>query len=207
MGLLTDPPLLSQGFPTSLDTIMSCACIISYALMLVFPTCHAQATLRGSLTSVSNLFPDPCIIENLHSHRRLYAQSGDNMQDGVGAVTEDTKEYDDQKWHIASAGHGTYTITNAYSGRRLYAWNDEKDGVGAVCGGPVEADQKWSFIPAGTGAFNIVNAYSGRRLYATRDDMENGIGAVIEGETQDDDLRWEIQSTVLDNIISEGQCV
>ena len=129
------------------------------------------------------------------------------MELGVPESRESCWELPDQKWHITSAGHGTYTITNAYSGRRLYAWSDRKDGVGAVCGGPVEEDQKWFIIPAGKGAYNLINAYSARRLYTTLDDMEDGIGAVGEEETQDDDLKWEIKSTALDNIISEEQCV
>merc|ERR1712176_359862 len=186
------------------------------ALLLVVPRCDAQASFRGSLqqhisdssnsvTTVSNHFPDPCIIQNIGVwHARLFANiSTPEERGGVGVAPIGEKLVDDQKWHITSAGNGTYIITNAGSGMRLYA-GDDGLGIGAVRRDTeVEADQKWFIMPAGNClytayCYTIVNAYSGKRLYTRVPGLYTGLLADAEEETEHDDIKWEIISTVLD---------
>merc|ERR1719329_1849580 len=91
-----------------------------------------------------NGFPSPAILRNSHSNRRLYARRGHSGEDEVGADNGNTV-HADQKWYIAGAGNGAYTITNYHSDRRLFAQNDKifGDGVGAMASGTFWADQKW----------------------------------------------------------------
>jgi len=96
-------------------------------------------------------------------------------------------------------------ITNAHSGRRLYAQANRngQSGVGAADGdGTTYADQKWHFTStdcegnyAGSGpCYEIINAYSGRRLFAQNGkNWENGVGG-SNGYVYPDQ-KWVLEET------------
>jgi len=144
-------------------------------------------------------------ITNAHSGRRLYAQSNKWWESGVGAGHGTF--WADQKWHFVESSCPTYgdivtiddtcyEITNAHSGRRLYAQSGREweSGVGAGLG-TVYDDQKWILQEDDCGVdercFLIVNAVSGRRLYAQAGrSWESGVGAGVG--TVYDDQKWFI---------------
>jgi len=92
---------------------------------------------------------------------------------------------------------GLYTITNADSGRRLYAQKDKNgaNGVGAWAGtlyDDIYDDQMWNITYIDGGLYTIMNAASGRRLFAKVDkNGESGFGAQTWPALYDDQ-KWNI---------------
>merc|ERR1719503_494110 len=141
-----------------------------------------------------NGFPSPAILRNSHSNRRLYARRGHSGEDEVGADNGNTV-HADQKWYIAGAGNGAYTITNYHSDRRLFAQddNDQEDGVGAMSSGNVWDDQKWYIELDADCKYGIRNYHSGRRLFAQNNKIfGDGVGAMASG-TFWADQKWYIE--------------
>merc|ERR1719223_1546229 len=141
-----------------------------------------------------NGFPSPAILRNSHSNRRLYARRGHSGEDEVGADTGNTV-HADQKWYIADAGDGAYTITNYHSDRRLFAQDDKdwQDGVGAMSTGTVWPDQKWYIELDADCKYGIRNYHSGRRLFAQENKIWNdGVGAMASGNFWADQ-KWFIE--------------
>jgi len=140
-------------------------------------------------------FPEPCVIRNSHSDRRLYAQRGESHENGVGADDGQTT-HEDQTWIINDAGDGAYTVTNSHSGRRLFAQGgrSHEDGVGAGNGVTTWADQKWYIEATGDGKYIFRNYHSGRRLFAQSDHTGGeGVGA-SDGNTVFADQKWYIEA-------------
>jgi len=142
------------------------------------------------------LFPNPAVLRNARSDRRIYAQENRNAEVGVGA-SSDGPINADQWWVIEDAGDGTYTITNSGSGRRLFAQpisggNNAEGGVGAWTGHD-DPDQYWNIeAAAADGTYTITNAHSGRRLFARNDGTwEGGFGATT-GDRVWADQTWYI---------------
>lgn len=146
---------------------------------------------RRIWTFTPELFPNPAVLRNVGSGRRIYAEGGQNGASGVGAAG--TGEiHDDQLWIIEDAGHGQFTIANADNGRRLFAQRDHGRAVGAFIGHD-HADQTWNIEPTEGGAYIITNAHSGRRLFARGDgNWGNGFGAA-DGERVWPDQTWLIE--------------
>lgn len=92
------------------------------------------------------------LIESKHSGRRIYAQGGNTWTSGVGAISANSRVYQDQKWALeesnCNSGDTCYIIRNVHSCRRLYAQPDKEgdSGVGADNGGTVYSDQKWNLL-------------------------------------------------------------
>ncbi|CAE7888238.1 unnamed protein product [Symbiodinium sp. KB8] len=59
---------------------------------------------------------------------RILAQSGFEGAHGFFAVA-DGPVYQDQKWHLMMQGDGAFVITNAKSGRRIWAVDEDRGGV------------------------------------------------------------------------------
>lgn len=140
-------------------------------------------------------FPEPCVIRNAHSDRRLYAQRGESHENGVGADDGQTT-FEDQIWIINDAGDGAYTVTNSHSGRRLFAQGgrSHEDGVGAGNGVTTWADQKWYIEATGDGKYIFRNFHSNRRLFAQSDHTNSeGVGA-SDGDTVFADQKWYIEA-------------
>jgi hypothetical protein len=98
-----------------------------------------------------------------------------------------------------------YEITNAYSKRRLYAFDNQngRNGVGAGLGWKSD-DQKWILQEYDCGVddrcFLIVNARSGRRFYAeTGNNWQYGIGASV-GPVYDDQ-KWYIDIILPEDLV------
>jgi len=144
-------------------------------------------------TVTPTLFPNPAVLRNAGSGRRIYAQSNHNGETGVGATAQG-QALADQWWVIEDAGNGRYTIRNSDSGRLLFAQRnlDGGRGVGAWTGHE-DPDQKWIIEPAEEdGTFTITNADSGRRLFARSDgNWENGFGGAV-GDRVWADQTWYI---------------
>merc|ERR1719223_1840819 len=139
-------------------------------------------------------FPSPAVIRNSHSDRRLYAREGHSGEDEVGADAGNTV-HAVQKWFIADAGDGAYTITNYHSDRRLFAQDDKdwQDGVGAMSTGTVWPDQKWYIELDADCKYGIRNYHSGRRLFAQENKIWNdGVGAMASGNFWADQ-KWFIE--------------
>lgn len=146
---------------------------------------------RHVWTFTPELFPNPAVLRNVNSGRRIYSQSGHNGANGVGATNEG-EIHADQWWVIADAGNGQYTITNSHSDRRLFAQSGQ-GGVGAFHG-QLHADQRWYIEPTEDGAFILRNAHSGRRLFARSDgNWGNGFGAAT-GDRIWPDQTWRIEA-------------
>jgi len=170
-------------------------------------------SIRGNIQTV--VVDEGIAITNAHSGRRLYAQKNKSWEKGVGAGTG--TYYADQKWHfvesmcptqygIATAEDTCYEITNAHSGRRLYA-QDSKDAESGVGGGvgKVYDDQKWMLQENDCGVsddrcFLIVNARSGRRLYAqSGKNWESGVGASVGAVY--DEQKWYIDIILAGDLV------
>lgn len=143
-------------------------------------------------------FPNPAVVRNAHSDRRIFSQDWNSGEEGTGAQN-DANLWADQIWIIEDAGDGNdaWVIRNRYSGRRLYAQasGSHESGVGALSSGPIYDDQKWFITPTDDGKYIIANAHNGRRLFAQGNKQWlDGFGA-DNGGTIYDDQKWFIHST------------
>jgi len=146
-------------------------------------------------------FPSPAVIKNVHSKRRLFAQSGKSGESGVGAM-RDGPIHADQKWSIEPVGDGLYKVQNVHSNRRLYAQVNKngETGVGAVSTGDFFEDQKWYIEDVGGGRNVFRNVHNARRLFAQDDkdgtqsfNGERGVGAMNSG-TVWADQKWFVEA-------------
>ncbi|MGA0568140.1 LamG-like jellyroll fold domain-containing protein [Rathayibacter sp. KR2-224] len=99
---------------------------------------------------------------------------------GSDAVVQaDASESPSQRWTIAPADNGLYTITNQASGLRLAA-DGSDEGSAAVLQKPSSASaQLWQLIPDGAGHYKIANYDSGLVLGVTGRSTSTG-AAVIQ---------------------------
>jgi len=132
----------------------------------------------------------PCVLVNLESRRKLFAQETNKAWDllgnaharGFGAGPE-AHTFDDNRWWLLPQVAGsslTFVIENAHSGRRLYSQSFDQmkavkpeKGIGAVrpvAGEPVWPETRWVLephrVPDEPTSYVIRNTGSDRALYA-----------------------------------------
>mmetsp|Transcript_70075 Transcript_70075/g.193864 ORF Transcript_70075/g.193864 Transcript_70075/m.193864 type:complete len:324 (-) Transcript_70075:167-1138(-) len=141
-------------------------------------------------------------IVNLLSGRCLFASSGRNWGEGVGAGFPEGDVGADGDWKLLrDRGSGHYRIVNAESGRCLYANSGKnwEDGVGAgYPGEKVGPDGFWQLCRAGGGSWRITNAHTGRCLYAKPGcNWEHGLGAGCPETDVGADGNWKFVPDLL----------
>ena len=148
------------------------------------------------------------MLVNCFSKRRLFAEengesAGQSWEWGFGASPESAAVTEDQFWDIREyQNSGTATITNAASGRRLYAQHSSdlswKTRLGAAPRDTqLEWDQYWYFNPNDDGSYEIINAESRRRLFAQVNHSTNyfkrGVGAAPPASQKEPDQAWTFE--------------
>ena len=141
-------------------------------------------------------FPNPCIIKNKQTARRLYAMCDCAQHSGFGASNgHKDQARQDRFWRFEPQADQTFVIRNVQSSRCLYAESNKgsEDGVGGTVCNVVEANMKWKVEKQDDGSFVITNVHSNRRLYAKGNvGWEEGVGA-SSGDMFPDQL-WFIES-------------